>query len=100
SFPNFEGLHYVCADCHQSGHPGWGGEDCVECHDPAATWSEVVSVWDQHTEIWDMYKGDHREVECRGCHFEGFEELDPSCDSCHSLPEDHDANSTYCWICH
>ena len=100
SFPDFRGLHYVCADCHQSGHPGWGGEDCIECHDPAATWNDVVSEWDQHVEIWDMYRGDHRDVECRGCHFNDFAELDPSCDSCHSLPEDHDASYTKCWLCH
>ncbi|MGD8474131.1 MAG: cytochrome c3 family protein [Anaerolineae bacterium] len=100
SFPDFKGLHYVCADCHQSGHPGWGGEDCIECHDPAATWNDVNAEWDQHVEIWDMYRGDHRDVACRGCHFEDFAELDPSCDSCHSLPESHDATYTECWICH
>jgi hypothetical protein len=100
SFPNFRGLHYVCADCHQSGHPGWAGDDCIQCHDPAAIWKDVVSTWDQHVEIWEMYRGDHRDVECRGCHFEGFGDLDPSCDSCHSLPEDHDADYTKCWLCH
>lgn len=101
SYPNFEGLHYVCEDCHQSGHPGWGGEDCIQCHDPAATaWSKVVPTWDQHEQIWSMYKGDHKEVECRGCHFEGFGELDPSCDSCHSLPDSHDETYTKCWLCH
>ena len=101
SFPNFEGLHYICADCHQSGHPGWGGEDCIQCHNPAATsWSEVVSVWDQHDQIWYMYKGDHKDVECRGCHFEGFAELDPSCDSCHAMPESHNETYTKCWLCH
>ena len=100
SFPDFEGLHYVCADCHQSGHPGWGGDDCSQCHDPSGTWNDVVSTWDQHAEIWDMYRGDHLDVECRGCHFAGFEDLDPSCASCHSLPASHDATYTKCWLCH
>jgi hypothetical protein len=99
-WPNFEGLHYVCADCHESGHADWGGYDCVECHDPAATWNAVASTWDRHIEYWDMYKGDHREVECQGCHFETYTELDSSCDACHSLPDTHDANSTQCWLCH
>lgn len=99
-WPNFEGLHYVCADCHESGHTEWGGYDCAECHDPAATWNAVVSTWYGHIEYWDMYKGDHREVKCRGCHFETYTELDSSCDACHSLPDTHDASSTHCWLCH
>ena len=100
SFPDFEGLHYICADCHQSGHPGWAGEDCMQCHDPAATWNDVIATWDQHVELWEMYKGDHKEVECRGCHLGDFAALDPSCDSCHALPESHDDTYTKCWLCH
>jgi hypothetical protein len=99
-FPDFEGLHYVCADCHQSGHSEWGGDNCTECHDPAATWDAVAPTWERHEEIWDMYKGDHLEVECSGCHFETFTGLDPNCDSCHSRPESHDETYTKCWLCH
>jgi len=99
-YPDFEGLHYVCADCHESGHTEWGSEDCTQCHDPGATWEVVASTWDKHVEFWDMYKGDHLEVQCRGCHFGTYTGLDPNCDSCHSLPESHDETYTKCWLCH
>lgn len=99
-FPDFEGLHYVCVDCHESAHPEWSGKDCAECHDPAATWDAVAPTWDRHGEFWDMYKGDHLEVECKGCHFETFTDLNPSCDTCHSRPESHNETYTKCWLCH
>ena len=99
-WPNFKGLHYVCTDCHKSGHNDWGDEDCTQCHDPGATWNIVASTWDKHIEHWDMYKGDHRQVACQGCHFETYTGLDPSCDTCHSLPDTHDSTYTECWLCH
>jgi hypothetical protein len=99
-FPDFRGLNYVCADCHESGHTAWGDEDCTQCHDPGATWDIVASTWDRHIEHWDMYKGDHLKVQCQGCHFETYTDLDPSCDSCHDLPRSHDASYTRCWLCH
>jgi hypothetical protein len=99
-WPDFQGLNYICTDCHESGHTDWGDEDCTQCHDPGATWDIVASMWDKHVEHWDMYKGDHLKVQCQGCHFETYTGLDPSCGSCHSLPETHDASYTKCWLCH
>ena len=100
AWPNFRGLHYVCTDCHESGHTDWGDDDCTQCHDPGATWDIVASTWDKHSELWDMYKGDHLKVGCQGCHFETYTGLDPSCATCHSLPETHDETYTKCWLCH
>jgi hypothetical protein len=100
AYPDFQGLHYVCADCHQSGHTEWGSEDCTQCHDPGASWEVVSATWDKHVEFWPMYKGDHLQVQCRGCHFEGYKGLDPSCGTCHALPDSHDASYTKCWLCH
>ena len=99
-WPNFKGLHDICTDCHKSGHTNWGDDDCTQCHDPGATWNIVASTWDKHIEHWDMYKGDHLQVACQGCHFETYTGLDPSCDTCHSLPDTHDSNYTKCWLCH
>lgn len=99
-WPDFRGLHYVCTSCHESGHTDWGDEDCTQCHDPGATWDVVASTWDKHSQLWDMYKGDHLRVECRGCHYETYTGLDPSCDNCHSLPDSHDVAYTECWLCH
>jgi hypothetical protein len=100
SWPDFRGLNYACADCHESGHTAWGDEDCTQCHDPGATWDIVASTWDKHSEFWDMYKGDHLKVQCQGCHFETYTGLDPSCDSCHTMPDTHEEDQTECWICH
>lgn len=99
TFPNFNGLRYICTDCHESGHD-WGDDDCTECHDPGATWDLVASTWDKHADFWDMYKGDHLLVACSGCHFETYTGLDPNCDTCHLLPESHEASYTECWLCH
>ena len=100
TWPDFHGLNYVCIDCHESGHTEWGDEDCTQCHDPGATWDLVAVTWDRHIEHWDMYRGDHRQVACQGCHFETYTDLDPGCDSCHDLPESHDPEYTKCWLCH
>jgi hypothetical protein len=100
NWPDFEGLHYVCIDCHRSGHTEWGSDDCTQCHDPGATWEVVASTWDKHAEFWPMYKGDHLQVQCRGCHFEGYKGLDPNCSTCHALPDTHDASNIKCWLCH
>jgi hypothetical protein len=98
-YPNFAGLRYVCTDCHEPGHE-WGGDECTQCHDPGATWDIVASTWDKHREFWEYYKGDHLLVNCSGCHFETYTELDPNCDSCHLLPESHDEAQSECWLCH
>jgi hypothetical protein len=100
TWPDFRGLHYVCIDCHELGHTEWGDEDCTQCHDPGATWDIVAATWDRHIEHWDMYKGDHLEVACEGCHFETYTDLDPSCDTCHEMPASHDPEYTECWLCH
>ena len=86
--PNFKGLNNVCTDCHDSGHTGWGDHDCAGCHDAGATWDLVASTWDGHVEHWDQYKGQHLKVSCSGCHFAGYD-LDPSCSTCHRVPESH-----------
>ncbi|MGD8623357.1 MAG: hypothetical protein PVF47_01600 [Anaerolineae bacterium] len=100
TWPNFRGLNYICPDCHESGHTDWGGEECTQCHDPGATWDIVAETWDKHQDFWEMYKGDHRQVECQGCHFETYTGLDPNCDTCHELPETHETIWTECWLCH
>jgi hypothetical protein len=100
NWPDFQGLHYVCTDCHESGHTDWGDDECTQCHDPGATWDIVASTWDKHQDIWDMYKGDHLKVQCQGCHFETYTGLDPSCDTCHLMPDTHDETYEKCWLCH
>jgi hypothetical protein len=100
TYPDFRGLTYACVHCHESGHTEWGSDDCTQCHDPGATWEVVSATWDKHVEFWPMYKGDHLLVQCRGCHFETYTGLDPSCSTCHSLPESHEPNYTKCWLCH
>lgn len=100
-YPNFVGLNNVCADCHESGHTDWGDHDCAGCHDPGATWNLVAETWDGHVEHWDQYKGEHLNVTCTGCHFETYD-LDPSCDTCHKMPESHDdgRDAAGCVQCH
>lgn len=100
-YPNFKGLNNVCADCHLSGHPGWGEGDCAECHDPGGTWSFSGEVWPGHVERWDQYKGAHLDVSCAGCHFDGYEGTESSCDACHMRPEEHDSDAfDNCVQCH
>jgi hypothetical protein len=101
-YPNFEGLSAVCADCHVAGHDDFGGNDCATCHDAGDTWKMVGEAWDGHAEYWDQYKGAHLKVACQGCHFEGYTDLDPNCDTCHTVPESHDDGRTAieCVNCH
>jgi hypothetical protein len=100
--PNFKGLNNVCTDCHISGHTDWGDHDCATCHDAGATWDMVASQWEDHVEHWDQYKGQHLKLACKGCHFETYTELDPSCDTCHQVPESHEGSrdSMDCVQCH
>lgn len=100
-YPNFKGLNNVCTDCHESGHANWGDQECTVCHDPGATWDLVAATWDGHQEHWDQYKGQHLKVACRGCHFAGYD-LDPSCTTCHAVPETHEGNrdTIDCTQCH
>ena len=101
-YPDFKGLNNVCTDCHVSGHTEWGDHDCAQCHDAGATWDMVAQTWDEHAEHWDQYKGQHLKVACRGCHFEGYTNLDPSCDTCHQLPDSHEGgrDAIDCVTCH
>lgn len=101
-YPNFKGLNNVCTDCHESGHTDWGDHDCAGCHDPGATWDMVASTWDGHADHWDQYKGKHLDVACAGCHFETYTQLDPSCSTCHQIPESHDGGRSQmeCTNCH
>ncbi len=101
-YPNFKGLNNVCTDCHVSGHTDWGDHDCSSCHDPGATWDMVALTWDDHVDHWDQYKGEHLNVSCRGCHFAGYTDLDPECDTCHTTPGSHDdgRRDLACTNCH
>ncbi|MGD2206118.1 MAG: hypothetical protein PVH17_05005 [Anaerolineae bacterium] len=101
-YPNFQGVSNVCADCHESGHTEWGDGDCAGCHDPGTTWDMTASTWDGHAEHWNQYKGQHLKVSCKGCHFEGYADVDPGCDTCHSVPKDHDdgRSEAECTGCH
>jgi hypothetical protein len=101
-YPDFQGLSSACSDCHMSGHAAWGDSDCAGCHDPGATWDLAASEWDGHVTIWDQYKGEHLKVTCNGCHFEGYDGLDPNCDTCHVVPESHVGNrdGVECVNCH
>lgn len=102
-YPDFKGLNNVCTDCHLSGHTEWGDHDCAECHDPGATWAMVASTWSGHVGVWDQYKGAHSErVTCLGCHFETYTDLNPNCDTCHSVPSSHDdgRSAAECRECH
>jgi len=99
-WPNFGGMRYICTDCHEPAHEDWGDHNCTECHEPGGKWEDVVQVWPGHTEYWDQYRGAHLKVDCRGCHFETFTEMNPSCDACHERPESHDPDLTDCLDCH
>ncbi|MFC2029496.1 hypothetical protein ACFLWA_02065 [Chloroflexota bacterium] len=101
-YPDFKGLNVVCTDCHLSGHTGWGDGDCEQCHDPGGLWSFEGSSWDGHAERWDQYRAEHLKVTCKGCHFEGYMGLDPSCSTCHTVPEDHSdgRGAVACTSCH
>jgi hypothetical protein len=101
-YPDFKGLNNLCTDCHTSGHEEWGNGDCADCHDPGGTWEMVAESWDGHAEHWDQYKGEHLKVSCAGCHFDGYGGLDPSCTSCHKVPENHEGTRAEadCTQCH
>jgi hypothetical protein len=101
-YPDFKGLNNVCTDCHESGHSEWGDHDCAQCHDPGGTWDMIAQQWQGHGEHWDQYKGQHLQVACRGCHFETYRDLDPSCGNCHKPPESHEGNrdAVECTQCH
>lgn len=101
-YPNFAGLNNTCTDCHMPSHADWGDGDCAECHDAGATWDVVAEAWEGHVGQWDQYKGEHLNVSCRGCHFETYGGLDPSCTSCHMTPASHDdgRSGTECETCH
>ncbi len=100
-FPNFKGLNNTCTDCHEPGHE-WGDHDCAECHDPGTTWDLTAQSWDGHVAYWDQYKGQHTELACAACHFGTYENLDASCDTCHSAPDTHleDKYAGDCVECH
>jgi hypothetical protein len=101
-YPDFKGLNNVCTDCHASGHSDWGDHDCAQCHDPGGTWDMIAQQWEEHAQRWDQYKGQHLQVTCRGCHFETYQDLDPSCGNCHKAPESHEGNrdTVECMQCH
>ena len=88
-YPSFKGLSNVCADCHTAGHDDYGDGDCASCHESGDTWEMVADAWDGHAALWDQYKGQHLEVACAGCHFEGFSGVDPTCTTCHKTPDSH-----------
>ena len=100
-YPNFEGLSSTCADCHESNHTDWAAEDCAGCHDPDGGWKLAAAGWEGHADLWDQYKGQHLNVTCNGCHFEGYD-LDPSCTTCHNVPSSHDdgRGEIDCTTCH
>lgn len=100
TWPNFRGLRYVCTDCHEPAHKNWGTHSCPECHDPGESWDTVADIWSGHSEHWSQYRGQHLDVRCRGCHFETFTDLDPSCDNCHAPPESHGSENNDCLECH
>lgn len=101
-YPNFQGLSNVCTACHQSGHTDWGDDDCAECHALGVTWDLVAEKWDGHVEQWDQYRGEHVKVSCDGCHFETYAGLDPTCDTCHEIPDSHEDGRSErdCVLCH
>jgi hypothetical protein len=101
-YPNFKGLNNVCTDCHLSGHTDWGAGDCADCHDPGGSWTMSADTWAGHVLIWDQYQGEHLNVACQGCHFEGYGSLDPNCSTCHHIPESHEGNrdAIECVQCH
>jgi hypothetical protein len=100
TWPDFRGLRYVCTDCHEPAHKNWGTHSCPECHDPGKSWDTVADIWSGHSEHWSQYRGQHLDVRCRGCHFETFTDLDPSCDSCHAPPDSHGSEHGDCLECH
>jgi hypothetical protein len=101
-YPDFAGLSDDCADCHRPGHTDWVDQDCSACHEPGATWDTVASKWEGHAAWWDQYKGAHLQVACQDCHGTTYTDLNPSCDSCHTAPADHQdgRSQALCTTCH
>jgi len=81
-FGNITG--YACADCHIKPHD-FGGEDCTQCHVDGGDWGTINEAAIDHLAIWEAYRY-HEDVDCQGCHFQGYE-LSTECSSCHTLGE-------------
>ncbi len=74
---------FTCRDCHTAAHEFGADQNCDECHYDGTAWSETKEGAFDHTAIWDYHVGVHATVECKGCHFEGYEAIPANCDSCH-----------------
>ena len=98
-FPSFYGLDESCLECHTRAHE-FGGEDCEQCHDPAADeWSIADAGWEGHVDIWPEYVGAHTSVSCFTCHDDpSFQGMDSTCGACHLAP--HDFGGDDCSQCH
>lgn len=100
-WPNFRQLSgFDCADCHTKPHD-FGGDDCAQCHEAGMPWTEITEGGFDHTTVWDYHVGTHTAVDCQGCHFQGYEDIDTNCDACHEpLAEDWHPQQGDCTECH
>jgi Ni/Fe-hydrogenase subunit HybB-like protein len=100
--PEFDGLRYVCADCHVRTHD-FGDDDCARCHTPADDWG-TCGATGRHP-----FPLDHGDTNCNcvKCH-QGGDTSDYWCGICHQegdMAQVHEAQDIHftaglCVICH
>ena len=100
--PEFEGLRFVCADCHVRTHD-FGDDDCAKCHTPADDWG-TCGATGKHP-----FPLDHGDTNCNcvKCH-QGGDTSDYWCGICHwegDIEQVHEAQDIHfttgmCVICH
>lgn len=90
----------LCYDCHRQDDPHEGqlGQDCAQCHSPAA-WGEVV--FDHAASLFPLM-GKHSGVDCQACHQDlRFKGTPQDCFSCHREDDAHGGSyGTNCGQCH
>ncbi|MCB9696896.1 MAG: hypothetical protein H6738_08985 [Alphaproteobacteria bacterium] len=108
---DYTGLSQVCATCHEDPHGGKASsrdllQTCDTCHD-ADDWDALplpASVFDHTSKTFTDYllEGQHRDVECVGCHVRmKFVPTDSDlCTDCHVNPHRASFKDDRCEDCH
>lgn len=92
-----------CNGCHEDDdvHKGSLGEDCAECHEPAAWKTTTFDHARAGDPPWPL-TGKHTEVACELCHAgQRYKDTPTDCLSCHRIDDVHRGQrGTACRDCH
>lgn len=98
----FLGLSRSCDSCHNDPHAGRLGTSCTSCHSESS-WKQVTLESFDHNKARFPLRGEHRQVDCEGCHgkpavYGGLSFS--TCDACHEDPHRGQFKPRTCDSCH